>query len=260
MKRHHLQVIVALIVTLMLPLFFLKRYAMFKSKKHRSVATAQIDSSYGHTISEKTFVVIVPVTHETTDLKHQMQSILSQQYGHYRTYYLVNPETANTLEDLLEREGERARCSVEVIGQSESMIERYSKIIQRCADDEIIVHMSSNDWFAADNVLDLLNHIYCTEDIWLTYGQYLDQLTNRKGLAHNRAAKSWSVKRSQQTNWMQAPFKTFYASVFKLLSPEEIERLKDKSFDETFHHLLKPMAQLSRKHIRFVPDVLSIHN
>ena len=262
MKKQHLQALIAILVTLLLPIFFLKRSYMMESRT-RHIST-NVDTPHTSSLEarDKQFLILIPITEKYDTLDEQIESIYAQKYTKYRIVYLIDSSTVDRTEvvNLIENHGHRKNCKIELIRPNDNMISKYEQIVRSSMDNEVIVHLESTDIFAANNVLELLNHIYCTEDIWLTYSQYLDSTTYKKGMNKQTTSKSWSIKKSQQRNWIQAPLKTYYASVFKQLSTDEIAQLKEGGFEQTLEYIMRPMAEFSQKHIRYVPDVLSIHS
>jgi hypothetical protein len=50
----------------------------------------------------------------------------------------------------------------------------YEECIKQIKEDEILICLSGDDWLFDDNVLENLNNYYNDNDVWMTYGKYID--------------------------------------------------------------------------------------
>lgn len=47
--------------------------------------------------------------------------------------------------------------------------------------EDVIVTLDGDDWFASKDALKILNREYIKEDCWLTYGSYIEYPTKNRG-------------------------------------------------------------------------------
>ncbi|WP_194847333.1 glycosyltransferase family A protein [Candidatus Neptunochlamydia vexilliferae] len=202
----------------------------------------------------KSFTFIV-LTHNNVDsIEQNLETILSQDYEDFRVCYLDLASSDGTAEILRERVGEKVNL-VECQKDYE-LYEAYYNIVLNCPDDQVIVHLYGTDWLAHNDVLSCLSHSYTNPDVWLAYGQYLDYPSYQKGVHNPKPKKTLYKKRVQRAPWVMAPLKTFYAGLFKKLHVEAGFFLSI----ENENALLMPMVELAKAHVRFIPNVLFIHN
>ncbi len=203
---------------------------------------------------DKSFTFIVLTHNNIHSIDQNLDSILSQDHSDFQVYYLDLGSTDGTAEALRERVGEKVAL-IECEKDYE-LYEAYYNIVLNCPDDQVIVHLYGTDWLAHNDVLSSLSQSYTNPDVWLAYGQYIDYPSYQKGIHDPKPKKTLYKKRVQRAPWVVAPLKTFYAGLFKKLHIEAGFFLSI----ENENALLMPMVELAKAHVRFIPDVLFIHN
>ncbi|MCB1107149.1 MAG: glycosyltransferase family 2 protein [Chlamydiia bacterium] len=231
---------------------------MIKSKKETRILPAE-DFSYIDFKEEgdKSFTFIVLTSNNISTIDQNIDSILSQNYSNFRVVYIDQGSTDGTLQQIEEAlKGNKQTMSLFVCDKESEVYEKYYHFVSHCNDDEVIIHLYGTDWLAHSEVLSCLSQSYMNPDVWLTYGQYVDHSSYQRGDLDPKPKKTLYKKRVQKAPWVIAPLKTFYAGLFKKLHVEAgfFLSIEDESA------LLVPMAELAKAHIRFIPNVLFIHN
>jgi hypothetical protein len=133
--------------------------------------------------------------------------------------------------------------------------------IHGCLDSEIIVILDGDDWFAHDQVLCRLNDLYQNPDVWLTYGQFRE--LSDDSLGYCQAIPEQVIHASgirAYRPWVFGHTRTFYAGLFKRIKKEDL------FYNNAFFPMaadvatMIPMAEMAGEHMRFVPEILYIHN
>ncbi|MCB1081001.1 MAG: glycosyltransferase family 2 protein, partial [Chlamydiia bacterium] len=245
-----------LFIILILPVFFIKEYRLIKGKKDTKVLHAE-DFCQTHLDpqEDKSFTFIVLTKNNVDSIEQNFQSIIQQHYSHFRVVYIDQGSTDGTVATLQSLIQDHPMTVIPCEKDYE-VYQKYHEVVNRCKDQEVIIHLYGTDWLAHDDVLSYLNRSYANPDVWLTYGQYLEYSSYKKGIYDPQPKKVLSKKRIQRAPWVVAPFKTFYASLFKNVDLQRGHFLSVES-DAA---LLVPIAELGKAHVRFIPDVLYIHN
>ena len=247
-----------LFIILLLPTFFVREYRLIKSKKETRIIPAE-DFAFAEIEpdEDKSFTFII-LTHNNIDsIDQNIDSILMQKYSNFRVVYIDHQSSDGTTVQI-QKAVKRNNRNVSLIEceYDHQVYERYYNLVSHSKDDEIIIHLYGNDWLAHEDVLTRLNQNYTNPDVWLTYGQYIDYVNLEKGIHDPKPKKTLYKKRVQRAPWVVAPLKTYYAGLFKKLHIETgfFISIKDENA------LLIPMAELAKAHVRFIPDVLYVHN
>lgn len=247
-----------LFIILILPVFFIKEYRMIKAKKATQVLpTEDFRQMHMCAVECKKFTFIVLMQNNIDSIEQNYRSIFQQRYSDYKVVYIDQGSTDGSVK-LLKSLIKKQSGSVTLFEcrKDHEAFQKYYEVVQKCQDDEIIIHLYGSDWLAHDEVLKRLNLSYSNPDIWLAYGQYLAYPAYKKGIYDPLPKKVLHKKRVHRAPWVIAPLKTFYAALFKKLQHEPSYFLSIKNENS----LLLPLAEMGKSHIRFIPNVLFIHN
>lgn len=246
-----------LFIILLLPTFFVREYRIIKSKKDSRILPVDDFSRIKlDPIEDKVFTFIVLTHNDAQTIERNYDSISTQKCDRYNIIYIDQGSSDGTVELLKKKVGSDNRTQIIECVEGHDSYETYYQMVLKCPDDRVIVHLYGSDWLMHEEVLSLLSQSYSHPDVWLSYGQYLDYWNYQKGVMDPKPKKNLCKKKVQRAPWVVAPLKTYYAGLFKKLHVETGFFLSIE--DE--NALLNPMAELGKAHVRFIPDILFIHN
>lgn len=213
----------------------------------------------------KSFVIVITSFNNARWYKQNIMSALTQKYDKFRILYYDDnsPDGTGTLVEQFIRHVD-VHKRVQLIKNTKWMSQMYNHwhAVQQCNDDEIVVHLDGDDMLAHNNVLSFLDHIYSSEDVWLTYGQCLMTPMNRIGPSRPIPAGAIQHNSFRKHTWMYGHLRTFYAWLFKHICVEDLKI--NGSFEKTQRSpdvlFMLPMLEMAGKHVRFIPKVLYIWN
>lgn len=218
------------------------------------------------TLAEKPFVIIVPSYNNSAYCEQNILSILHQQYENYRVIFIDDASTDDTFDKvqaLVDRSPKKDK--VTLIKNTEnkgSLANLYHAIHDGCKDQEIVVCVDGDDQLAQLYVLKKLNKIYANSNIWMTYGNYLEYPTYKQKpkLCQKFPKSVLRSHRFRQYKWVTSHLHTFYAGLFKKISPEHLSR--DGQFLPVAGDvaIVLPMLEMASGHFQFIEDVLYLYN
>ena len=220
---------------------------------------------------EKKIVVIVPSYNNKDWYTFNLDSIFSQKYTNFRVIYVddVSPDgTAQLVENYLQQKklkNENNLVKNNKILLVKNKIRRLAMAniyaaIQLCENDEIVVLLDGDDWFAHDHVLSLLNKVYTKYNSWLTYGQYKTYPIETIGL--NKEIPDYVINTNsfREYQWTATHLRTFYAWLFKKIKVDDLmyeNNFAPSSYDQA---IMYPILEMASQHIKFIPDIIYIYN
>ena len=242
----------------------------------------------------KNFVVIVPSYNNKNWYRINLDSIFSQNYPkeHYRVIYINDNSNDNTLSCVKKYIQKQHLTNIRILSkeiQEGPLKSRYDAVYQ-CLDNEIIVNLDGDDWFAHPNVLQRLNQAYQDPNVWMTYGQFIrwcehcsgtiyptniqktskckhgylghcfpidyKELKKRKGFKHYLQ----HIMRTKG-GWVFGPTRTFYAALFKQIKRDHLTDKKGNFYCfATDLATTLPMAEMALYHIKYIPDITYVYN
>jgi glycosyltransferase involved in cell wall biosynthesis len=219
--------------------------------------------------AEKPLVVVIPSYNNARYYKRNLDSVLNQRYQNFRVIYIddQSPDgTGELVEAYLKCQAESGHSKsshVELIKniQRKGALGNLYDAIHSCKDDEIIITLDGDDWFAHRDVLARINREYQEHDAWLTYGNYISYPWARSGICAPLDTIVHAARSYRKSPWVTSHTRTFYAWLFKKIKKEDMQEngaFLAVTWDMAF---MFPMLEMAgHEHIRFIPDITYIYN
>lgn len=214
------------------------------------------------------FVVFVPSYNNVEWYRYNLSSIFNQKYKNYRVIYIDDASTDGTYDlvrQYINQYGLWSQVTLLHNKHNKGALYNTYKAIHMCDDNEILVTLDGDDWFAHANVLSYLNNVYQNKNIWLTYGQFLNWPTFKRGWC--KPIPPYFIKKNQfrEYGFVGAQLRSYYVWLAKkiklkhLISP--INDYKGKFFPSAGDvALMFPMFEMAGNHFKFISDILCIRN
>jgi glycosyltransferase involved in cell wall biosynthesis len=214
---------------------------------------------------EKPFVVIIPSYNNAAFCEKNLRSVFEQNYKNFRVIYIDDCSTDNTFEkvkELIEKSGQTARTTLIRNQKNCGALMNFYRAIHTCQDGEIVVALDGDDFLAHEQVLTKLNRVYADDQVWMTYGNYLDYPTFKQEVVSCKKVSDSVIHNNsfRQAPWTFSHLRTFYAGIFKKIREEDLH------YQGKFYPMagdlamMYPLLEMSGKHIRFISDVLYLYN
>lgn len=212
---------------------------------------------------EKLFVIVIPSYNNSNWYKKNLDSVLSQNYKNYRIIYIDDNSDDQTYA-LVKKYVQKKKIKNITLIKNEKRIGalgNHYNAIQICKDNEIIVSLDGDDWFANNYVLSYLNDVYQDQNIWMTYGQFINWPTNKIGWCKKYPQETINKNAFREYGFFAAQPRTYYAWLAKKI---EIKDLLDENKNFYFvagdTALMFPLLEMSANHTKFITNILYVRN
>lgn len=207
--------------------------------------------------------IVIPSYNNEKWCKKNIESTLNQDYDNFHIYFIDDCSSDKTFEivkETVEKSGLKNKCSLVKNGKNYGALHNFYHVIHNCDDQSIIVQLDGDDWLADKDVLNNLNKIYNSKDIWLTYGQFRLYPDNSIGWCKplsNKIIKNNAIRKSP---WVTSHLRTFKAKLFKAI------KLEDLLYKGAFYTMapdlamMFPMIEMAGERIYCFEKVLYIYN
>lgn len=216
-------------------------------------------------LPEKPFVIVIPSYNNALFCEQNLISILNQQYDNFRVIYIDDAskdETYEKVKAFVDRSPLKDRVTIIHRKENQGSIKNLFDAVHSCNDEEIVVRVDGDDFLAHPLVLKKLNKIYANSSIWMTYGNYLDYPTYKQKpqICQKIPRTILRSKRFRHYKYVTAHLHTFYAGLFKKVSPNHL--MKEGKFLPMGGDvaLMIPMLEMAAGHFRFIDEVLYLYN
>ena len=242
--------------------------------------------------SEKEIVVVIPSYNNAQWATYNIKSVIGQNYENFRIIYIndsSSDETDSIVRELVraipnrsfqsvnfsEKNGEDLpektdRFKKTVKGNSDfftlvtntercGALENIYRAVHSCENHEIIAIVDGDDWLAHDQVLETLNQLYSSNDIWMTHGKLIEY-PNGQTFWCKPIPEELIAANSIRQFRCPSHLRTFYCWLFKKISPKDL-MLGGKFFPVTGDMaVMFPLTEMAGKHQFFIDEINYVYN
>lgn len=221
-------------------------------------------SLFSRSESELPIVIVTASYNNKQWYEWNLGSIFAQNYHNFRLIYIEDRSTDGTAELvkawIKERKVEDRVTLIINESRRGHMANQYDAIHNHCKNNEIVVIVDGDDWFAHANALARINKAY-QEGAWLTYGQFWYWKKDRIGVSKEVPCKVLQEGTIRQLRpWHTSHLRTFYAGLYKEIL------FQDLLYEGKFFPMcvdvatMLPMIEMAGEHAVFISDILYIYN
>jgi glycosyltransferase involved in cell wall biosynthesis len=220
-------------------------------------------------MSSTHFKIIISAYNIDRYIERILLSVFNQDYYNYECI-VIDDGSTDKIKSLVEGfvKGNGCKDSFTLykneknLGKGHCLYDAISKL--DADDDDVIICLDDADWFGGGGVLSALNEYYKDSDCWLTYGSYIRASDGVSSRNYNVSEYPKNIRQSgdfRGEQWRAAQPYTFRYFLARELKRED---LLDDDGDfykmDVFKALMLPLMEMSREHIRFISDVMCVHN
>ncbi len=213
---------------------------------------------------QKPFVVVVPSYNNAKYYEKNLDSIAVQQYENYRVIYIDDSSSYGTgemVERYLSEHDLGGRVTLVQNEKNMGALHNLYYAIHSCDDEEIVLTLDGDDWFANENVLNRINAEYQNPEVWLTYGSYLQHPSMSGGMCAPFPKSIIKNSAFRSYKWVSSQLRTFYAKLFKLIKVEDLQHIDGKFYKAAYDFaIMFPMLEMAGSHHRYISDILYFYN
>lgn len=133
----------------------------------------------------KNIVVVVPSYNNKKWYERNLASIISQNYPNFRVIYIddCSPDgTGELVETYIVKHKQQDKIKLIRNTERKGAMHNLYDMIHSCDDNDVVVTADGDDWLAHAGVLARINSEYQNENVWVTYGSYMDSLISQGGV------------------------------------------------------------------------------
>lgn len=239
--------------------FRLKRQASQEAPKGAIEVSSLNDAVV---LPEKPMVIVIPSYKNAEWYLNNLNSVFDQRYQNYRIIYIDDcspDDTAALVAKLVSEKHQEARFTLIRNTKRRGALANLYDAIYSCDDDEIIVTLDGDDWLAHPKVLQKLNTVYSTQNVWITHGKFRQLRTGAEGWCISLPQEVIATN-SFRTYRCPSHLRTFYAWLFKKIKPKDL-KYNGEFFRMTWDQaMMFPMFEMAGERQEFIEEVNYIYN
>lgn len=212
---------------------------------------------------DKHFVIVIPSFNNERYCEKNIKSALEQKYFNYRIIFTDDcsqDNTFNLVNNFVSNHPNASKCTLIQNKQRVGALENLYNMIHSCKDNEIVLTVDGDDWLPHNNVLNYLNKIYSTNDVWMTYGQYKNSTDGGNGVADRYPDNIVRNNSFRDFKWCASHLRTFYSWLFKNINKEDL-MYEGKFLPMTWDlGMMFPMLEMAGTRSKFLSEILYTYN
>ncbi len=217
------------------------------------------------------FVILSTVYNKGKWVEFNVNSVKQQSFQNYLAVYGYDKSTDNTLDHLTQATKDDDRFMIHHNPDPGCFLKcfmgtyNYLKQNNLITPDDIIVEIDGDDWLLHPFVLQYLDEIYQNDNIWMTYGQYIQYPSGEVGGHFNLELNS-IVDQANAYRMYEFPYshlKTYKAFLVDNLSENDlIDPATNQYFNAAadFALCMPLVEQAGKDRVYRVPEVLYVYN
>lgn len=126
----------------------------------------------------------------------------------------------------------------------------------------IVVSIDGDDWFKNSKVLQKLNEVYNSGDVWMTYGTYEEFPFRSVSHIYRPYPDEVIAKNNfREHQWLASHTRTWRRELLLQINKDDFKREDGEWLDTTGDQaIMLPMLELAGTRSRYVPDVTYVYN
>lgn len=220
-------------------------------------------SSALHAETEKPIVVIVPSYNNAQWCTWNVGSVIKQAYKNFTVLYVddcSSDGTADLVEQFVHQHNFQDRFTLVRNRTRKGALHNLYDAIHTCPDDAIIVLVDGDDALARPDVLKIINAAYASDDVWLTYGQYVFYPECVLGCCQQIPENVVRTNSFRTLTNIYSHLRTFYAGLFKRIKKEDLMH-EGAFFQMTWDTaMMLPMLEMAGERFKFIAEPIYLYN
>lgn len=227
----------------------------YQTKKNSSLLEHTF-SPAPYPIKNRSFAVVIIGFNNGATVEKTLASLFSQNYENYRLIYIDDASDNGSFDLAKEWIYQSDRLDKTTLVHNEERLGILTNIVravQVCADEEIVVVVSGEDWLAHEWVLQRLNAYYADPNLWMSFAQSID-------FPSYQLSPYQSLEKFRLHSTSTPHLKSFYAALFKKIKEKDL--IEPAAFLSAAPELayIAPMIEMGQDHFSFIDEVLVVHN
>ncbi|MBN1914455.1 MAG: glycosyltransferase family 2 protein [Parachlamydiales bacterium] len=212
---------------------------------------------------ELSLTIIISSHNQEQHILDLFHSIFQQSYKNYQVIFIDDGSydaTYSLAKKIVQDFQKENIVTIKRYQKRKGSVGRFYENIINLPDNTVVVCMEGNTYFAHQDVLKKINHIYASSDTWLAYGQQKELFSRKKSSLHLIKSTNLFSNSMRKKYWKRPMLKTFYAGLFKKVALSDFffrGELVEEPFDYAY---MFPMLEMAANHVLCTRDVLALYH
>lgn len=208
------------------------------------------------------FTIAIDTCNHQDWIERCLSTCLTQKYDNYEIILLDALSDDSTMDIAKEYAEKFTNLSVYQNEIRVPQIANMLNLTKLSRPGSIIVSVDGDDWLKNSQVLNKLNEVYNSGDVWMTYGTY-EEFPFRNVSSFYRPYPIDVIENNsfREHAWLASHLRTYKRELFLKIAEEDFKREDGEWLDTTGDQaFMLPMLELAGSRSRYIPEVLYVYN
>lgn len=211
---------------------------------------------------ENHFTIAIDTCNHEDWIERCINTCVSQKYKNYEILLVDALSTDKTFEmaKRYEKEFENFKAY-----QNEIRIPQVANflwLVENSRPGTIVVSIDGDDWLKNSKVLQKLNEVYNSENVWMTYGTY-EEYPFRSVSHIYKSYPDDVIKNNsfREYQWLASHLRTFRRELFLKINQDDLKKEDGEWLDTAGDQaIMLAMLEMSGEKSRYIPEILYVYN
>ncbi len=217
-------------------------------------------------LDEKLIVIVTPSYNNKDWWEWNLSSLLNQNYKNY--YILITDDcstdgTGDALENYITSNNLEHKVKLIRNKKRRGALYNHYMMIHGCPNEAIIANVDGDDKLPDDpEILNRLNMIYSLQDVWLTYGQFVEYPSGQKGWCCPIPENIVKNNSFREFTHLPSHLRTYYTWLFKCIKLEDLLDRTGNFYSMTCDYaMMLPMIEMAgERHLCIQDQIMYVYN
>lgn len=208
------------------------------------------------------FTIAIDTCNHEKWIERCLDTCLTQKYDNYEVILVDALSDDSTFKIAEKYANEFKKLKIYQNNVRLPQIANFLWLTELSTPSSIIVSVDGDDWLKHNRVLQKLNEVYTSEDVWMTYGSYEEYpYRNVSHIYHPYPNDVIKNNEFREYRWVASHLRTFKRELFLKIKQEDFKRSDGQWLDTAGDQaIMLPMLEMSAERSRCISEVLYIYN
>lgn len=211
---------------------------------------------------ENFFTIAIDTCNHEQWIEKCLNTCLTQKYNNFEVILVDAISTDKTFEIAKKYAEEYPNLKVYQNEVRIPQVANFLWLTELSKPGSIVVSIDGDDWFKNSKVLQKLNEVYNSGDVWMTYGTYEEFPFRSVSHIYRPYPDDVIAKNNfREYQWLASHTRTWRRELLLQINKDDFKREDGEWLDTTGDQaIMLPMLELAGTRSRYVPDVTYVYN
>jgi adenylate kinase family enzyme len=210
------------------------------------------------------YKIIIPFYNVEKWIEKSIESLKRQDYENFDCILIDDMSTDKTCEVINNEISDDKRFTLIKNKEKKYALQNIYESIesQGCNDEDVIILLDGDDWFASGNTLSYLSKVYNDSNSLMTYGSYVYNPSGQKGVEPSEHPQEVLRNNTfREDRWRASHLRSFKYEIWKKINKKDLQDGNQDFYKMAYDQaIMLPLLEMASERATYVDKVLYVYN